>query len=190
MNPFVSHLIVTYQQVDFAEETVLSALEQYPWKETGGSTPLAGPLMERFRRDLRIGAWNGSGALYGTRAQVAEARRLLRRALAGKATGLQFLDDRKLAAAQTSPPFPLILGGHEHKVFLEEIERTWIIKAGTDAAFAAVVDLEWPAEAPATGEPSRARTTPRTSPDAPPMGSRSAMSAGEVVSGGAVKSRC
>src|SRR5215831_6796827 len=79
---------------------VLSALEQYPWKETGGSTPLAGPLMERFRRDLRIGAWNGSGALYGTRAQVAEARRLLRRALAGKAAGLQFLDDRKLAMAQ------------------------------------------------------------------------------------------
>jgi len=56
--------------------------------------------MERFRRDLRIGAWNGSGALYGTRAQVAEARRLLRRALAGKASGLQFLDDRKLAMAQ------------------------------------------------------------------------------------------
>jgi 4-cresol dehydrogenase (hydroxylating) flavoprotein subunit len=78
---------------------VLSALEQYPWEATAGQTPLAGPLMEKFRKDLRIGAWNGSGALYGTPAQVKEARRLLRKALAGKATDLTFLDDRKLALA-------------------------------------------------------------------------------------------
>jgi 4-cresol dehydrogenase (hydroxylating) len=78
---------------------VLSALEQYPWKATAGHTPLTAPLMDQFRKELRIGAWNGSGALYGTRAQVKEARRLLRQALAGKATDLQFLDDRKLAMA-------------------------------------------------------------------------------------------
>jgi 4-cresol dehydrogenase (hydroxylating) len=78
---------------------VISALEQYPWEETAGKTPLAGPLIEERRKSLRIGAWNGSGALYGTRAQVKEARRLLQAALKGKATGLQFLDDRKLAMA-------------------------------------------------------------------------------------------
>ena len=78
---------------------VLSALQQYPWQLTGGATPLDAPLMEALRRELRIGAWNGSGALYGTRGQVKEARRLLRSALAGKAARLQFLDDRKLALA-------------------------------------------------------------------------------------------
>ena len=78
---------------------VLSALQQYPWEETGGATPLTAPLMHEFRRELRIGAWNGSGALYGTRAQVREARRLLRAALRGKASDLQFLDDRKLEMA-------------------------------------------------------------------------------------------
>ena len=78
---------------------VLSALQQYPWEETRGETPLTGALMPKFRKELRIGAWNGSGALYGTRAQVKEARRLLRLALRGKATDLQFLDDRKLAMA-------------------------------------------------------------------------------------------
>jgi len=78
---------------------VVSALEQYPWEATQGQTPLCGPLMDKFRRDLKIGAWNGSGALYGTRAQVKEARRLLRKALAGKATRLEFLDDRKLSLA-------------------------------------------------------------------------------------------
>jgi 4-cresol dehydrogenase (hydroxylating) len=75
---------------------VISGLQQYPWHETGGHTPLCGKPLENLRRTLKIGAWSGSGALYGTRAQVKESRRLLRRALAGKATGLQFLDDRKL----------------------------------------------------------------------------------------------
>jgi 4-cresol dehydrogenase (hydroxylating) flavoprotein subunit len=78
---------------------VLSALQQYPWREMDGRTPLDEAIMQRFRKELRIGVWNGSGALYGTRAQVREARRLLRRALAGKASQLEFLDDRKLRLA-------------------------------------------------------------------------------------------
>ena len=78
---------------------VISGLQQYPWQETNGETPLRGAPLEKLRREMKIGAWNGSGALYGTRAQVKEARRLLRRALAGKATRLQFLDDRKLELA-------------------------------------------------------------------------------------------
>ena len=63
---------------------VLAGMQQYPWKETGGSTPLTPDQMGAFRRRMNFGAWNGSGGLYGTRAQVAEARRLLRRELAGK----------------------------------------------------------------------------------------------------------
>lgn len=90
---------------------VLSALEQYPWQETGGKTPLEGALMEKFRRQLKIGAWNGSGALYGTKAQVREARRLLRHALHGVATRLQFLDDRMLhLASMFAKPYQLISG--------------------------------------------------------------------------------
>jgi 4-cresol dehydrogenase (hydroxylating) len=79
---------------------VLSAVEQYPWQAAGGKTPLAGPLLDKLRREMRIGAWNGSGALYGTKTQVKEARRLLSRALAGHARRLQFLDDGKLALAE------------------------------------------------------------------------------------------
>jgi 4-cresol dehydrogenase (hydroxylating) len=67
--------------------------------------------MKEFREELKIGAWNGSGALYGTRAQVAEAQRLLRRALKGKAQRLQFLDDRKLRiATMLSKPYEWISG--------------------------------------------------------------------------------
>jgi 4-cresol dehydrogenase (hydroxylating) flavoprotein subunit len=79
---------------------VLSALEQYPWKATGGRTPLEGDLLLNMRRELRIGAWNGSGALYGTKAQVKEARRLITEALKGKAARLQFLDDKRLEMAE------------------------------------------------------------------------------------------
>ena len=90
---------------------VLSALEQYPWERAGGRTPLREPLMREFRRELRIGAWNGSGALYGTRAQVKEARRLLQRALRGIASKLQFLDDRMLRVASAfAGPYEMLTG--------------------------------------------------------------------------------
>ena len=88
---------------------VLAGIQQYPWQETNGATPLQPDLMRSFRERLNFGAWNGSGGLYGTRAQVAEARRLLRRALAGKVDRLQFLDEGRLAlASRFSAAFGLI----------------------------------------------------------------------------------
>lgn len=78
---------------------VLSGLQQYPWEEAEGRTPLPAEVMKRLRKQLHFGAWNASGGLYGTRAQVAEARRLLRRALSGKVDKLQFLDERMLRLA-------------------------------------------------------------------------------------------
>jgi 4-cresol dehydrogenase (hydroxylating) len=79
---------------------VLNGIQQYPWEQTGGTTPLLPSHMAALRARLRIGRWNGSGGLYGTRAQVAEAERLVRAQLKGKVTALQFLDDRKLKLAR------------------------------------------------------------------------------------------
>ena len=76
---------------------VLSGLRRYPWKEMNGKTPLPPAKMEEFRIQGHLGAWNGSGGLYGTKAQVAESRRLIRAALKGKVDRLSFLDDRLLA---------------------------------------------------------------------------------------------
>ncbi len=90
---------------------VLSALQQYPWKETNGRTPLGAEAMARFRKEMKIGPWNGSGALYGTKVQVKEARRLLRAALKGKAQRLQFLDDRMLElAGKFAKPYEWVTG--------------------------------------------------------------------------------
>jgi 2',3'-cyclic-nucleotide 2'-phosphodiesterase (5'-nucleotidase family) len=64
--------------------------------------------------------------------------------------------DRALARATQSPRaprFPVIVGGHEHVVEIEEIAGTWLEKAGSDAVHAVIVDLTWPAKAPAAGQP-------------------------------------
>ncbi|MFN0104861.1 MAG: FAD-binding oxidoreductase [Bryobacteraceae bacterium] len=76
---------------------VIGGLQQYPWTETNGETPLSQARMEEFRTHRKIGAWNGSGGLYGTKGQVTESRRLIRSALKGKVNRLSFLDDRLLA---------------------------------------------------------------------------------------------
>jgi 4-cresol dehydrogenase (hydroxylating) len=75
---------------------VLGGLQQYPWHEAGGETPLSQARMAAYRQQLQIGVWSGSGGLYGTRRQVAEARRLIRTALKGKVNRVAFLDDRML----------------------------------------------------------------------------------------------
>ena len=60
-------------------------------------------------------------------------------------------EDRALARLQREPPFPVIVGGHEHDGLVEQVDGTWVIKARAEAAEAIVVDLEWPTEAPARG---------------------------------------
>src|SRR4051794_21939609 len=88
---------------------VISSLQQYPWEETGGRTPLQSDVLKRFRKSMNFGAWNGSGGLYGTKAQVAEARRLVKSALSGKVNKLQFLDDRLISiASRFAKPYKLV----------------------------------------------------------------------------------
>ncbi|UBF29293.1 5'-nucleotidase C-terminal domain-containing protein [Kovacikia minuta CCNUW1] len=60
-------------------------------------------------------------------------------------------DDRELAAQieqddQLSGHVPVILGGHEHEIYIEQIEQSLIVKAGADAANVVVVDVWWDAD--------------------------------------------
>jgi 4-cresol dehydrogenase (hydroxylating) len=90
---------------------VLSATDRFPWELTGGHTPLDASLVQRLRKERTIGAWNGSGALYGTRAQVRSARAQVKRALAGKVDRLQFVNDRLLRVMRRfATPFRLVTG--------------------------------------------------------------------------------
>ncbi len=90
---------------------VMAGTQIYPWAEMKDRTPLTPEDMASFRKKLNCGVWNGSAGLYGTRAQVAEARRLLRQALRGLVSKMQFLDDRKLElAARFAKPYGLVTG--------------------------------------------------------------------------------
>lgn len=62
-------------------------------------------------------------------------------------------DDHALARAQRDPRFPLIIAGHDHELLVDDIDGCWVVKAGSEAASAVVVDLVWPAEAPPAGTP-------------------------------------
>lgn len=79
---------------------LFSSIQQYPWAATGGVTPLPESVLQTFSKQWDFGAWNGSGALYGTRRQVAEARRSIQSALRRHVKKLRFMDDDALALAK------------------------------------------------------------------------------------------
>ncbi|NET63088.1 MAG: bifunctional metallophosphatase/5'-nucleotidase [Moorea sp. SIO1G6] len=59
-------------------------------------------------------------------------------------------EDRELATGiqqddQLSGKVPVIVGGHEHEIYIEKIERSLIVKAGADATNVVVVDVWWDA---------------------------------------------
>jgi 2',3'-cyclic-nucleotide 2'-phosphodiesterase (5'-nucleotidase family) len=69
--------------------------------------------------------------------------------------------DRELARQAAGAALAVIVGGHEHVPFLETIAGTHVVKAGTDASKAAILDLVWDPEAPAEGTVDRPRVTVR-----------------------------
>ncbi len=90
---------------------VLGGLQQYPWAEAEGQTPLAPNVLAKLRQNGSFGHWNASGGLYGTRAQVSEAKRLLKHALAGQPGTLKFLSLKTLQFAKRfAKPFKLLTG--------------------------------------------------------------------------------
>ena len=90
---------------------VLNGLGQFPWDKTGGAVPLTRDHIRQIRTEMKFGRWNGSGGLYGTRAQVKEARRLVKQVLLGKVARLQFLDDRLLKlASRFARPYRWLTG--------------------------------------------------------------------------------
>lgn len=79
---------------------MVSAIQGYPWDQAKGSTPLPEDVMRAKVREWDCGPWNVSGALYGTRATVADARRRIRRQLRGLVKRLRFVDQRLLGLAE------------------------------------------------------------------------------------------
>lgn len=83
------------------EFRVLGGMQQYPWQRAQQLNQLSFPLPAILRTELQkkwqVGDWNLSGALYGSKEQVANAKRQVRRALS-KVPGarLNFISDEFL----------------------------------------------------------------------------------------------
>jgi 4-cresol dehydrogenase (hydroxylating) len=78
---------------------VLSGGRVFPRSLAGDQSALPEDVRARLCSAAGIGAWTASGALYGSRDQVAAARRALRRALAPVGCRPVFVTERKLKAA-------------------------------------------------------------------------------------------
>jgi 4-cresol dehydrogenase (hydroxylating) len=93
---------------------VLAGSGKYPWELTGGVAPLPPGVREKLRASSRAQAWQGSGSLTGTHAQVRAGRKALRKALRGVAT-LRFVTDRRLALLENMHKM-LSLVGQRHRL--------------------------------------------------------------------------
>lgn len=92
----------------------------------------------------RRAPFGGAPVQDANEAALDEAERLVRDAGCSFVVPVthQFVDDdRALARAQRGRWFPVICGGHEHTVILEDLGGTWLVKAGADARRAAVIDV-------------------------------------------------
>ncbi len=132
---------------------VLAGLQQYPWMETGGHTPLSPAQMAQFRQKLGFGAWNVSGGLYGTPAQVAEARKALRKALRGHRGKLKFLKPSTLAFAKRFAKVFKLLSGWDLSRTVELVEPVLGLMQGVPTA-QPLHSAYWRKKTPAPPDPN------------------------------------
>jgi 4-cresol dehydrogenase (hydroxylating) len=78
---------------------MLSGGMSYPWHLSPDGRPLSVALRRELRAAGGLGAWTIAGGLYGSKNQVAAARREVSRRLSGAGRRLQFFDERKLDLA-------------------------------------------------------------------------------------------
>ena len=75
---------------------LMSGQMRYPWHLTQGRTPLPEQVRAQLRASMKIAAWTGVGAIYGTPGTIAAVRRAIRRAM--RPYSVMFLTDARLAA--------------------------------------------------------------------------------------------
>lgn len=79
---------------------VLAGMQQYPWLESKGVTPLNPLVLAVLRKRDGFGVWNGSGALYGPAALVKTMQKLLGRSLRRRVDSLHFASESLLSFAK------------------------------------------------------------------------------------------
>ncbi len=135
---------------------VLTATTQFPWADEAVSAPLDGAAMDTLRKKLGVGYWNGSGGLYGTKAQVRAAKQQLKRALAGKVDRLQFVNDRILRLMARHSKLARFVTGLDIEKTLRVLDPVYNLMRGRPTA-APLSSAYWRkrSEPPAVMDPDR-----------------------------------
>jgi 4-cresol dehydrogenase (hydroxylating) flavoprotein subunit len=110
---------------------VISSFQRYPWERANDRTPLTDDVRRFFRKRGGFGAWNISGAIYGSAKQVSLNQKELRTALKGIGK-IRFIGNRGVAAARFIAGYLekfRILG--EQVVRLRSIEKVYGLLTGT-----------------------------------------------------------
>ena len=112
---------------------VLSARQRYPWDQAEGQAPMPDALRQQLGQRYSLGAWNGLGALTGSKAIVKALRRDVKRALRGFKT--VFLDDRRLAFAAGATRMLDTVGlGKRFREQLEIVKPAYALLQGQPSA--------------------------------------------------------
>jgi 4-cresol dehydrogenase (hydroxylating) len=135
---------------------VATATTRFPWDRYDENRPLDPAAMEGLRRELKIGRWNGSGALYGTPGQVRDAKAQLRKALRGKVDRLQFVDDRLIGIMRRFGGAFRLISGWDVRKILTLLEPVYNLLKGvpTDSTLASTYWRKR-TEAPPNPDPDR-----------------------------------
>lgn len=77
------------------EYRIIDGLQQYPWKETHGKTPLPYKNLKITKKKWKLSAkWYGSGALYATSKEIGKLqRKYMLKSLKNKLDSLYFIDE-------------------------------------------------------------------------------------------------
>lgn len=78
---------------------VISSTGRFPWELADDTGRLSPQATDRLIAQWGCAAWNGSGALYGSRTQVKASRQRVKELLRPHVTELRFLDERKMRMA-------------------------------------------------------------------------------------------
>jgi 4-cresol dehydrogenase (hydroxylating) len=133
---------------------VLGGTQQYPWREMNGRIPILPEDMASFRKTHSFGYWNASGALYGTSAQISEAKRLLKSELRSHPGRLKFLSPARLATAKHFAGAFRLFTGWDLRHTLSLVEPVLGLMQGKPmTAVQALRSAYWRKKAPVPAEP-------------------------------------
>lgn len=114
---------------------VLCGIQQYPWQEASGKTPLSPQILNTFRKRDGFGAWNGSGALYGPAPLVKTMQKLLGRLLRPHVSSLHFAGENLVAFAKKHTAFLSPLSGMNLEKTLTLITPTIDLLRGRPSSY-------------------------------------------------------